>query len=72
MRIREENRNMFLLGAVTLCCAVAAGTLAIVKPVFGEAPKNQVADSRPVEAAAPAAVRVVGAPFVPNVTPRER
>ena len=63
---------MFLLGAVTVCCAVMAGTLALFEPVFGEAPKNQVAESRPVEPAAPTAVRVVGAPFVPNVTPRER
>jgi len=63
---------MFLLGAVTLCCAVVAGTLALLEPVFGQAPQRQVADSRPIDAEAPAAVRVVGAPFVPNVNPRQR
>ena len=61
---------MFLLAAVTLCCAVVAGTFTLLAPVFGQAPERQVADSRPVDAGA--AVRVVGAPFVPNVNPRER
>jgi len=72
MRIREENRNMFLLAAVALCCAIVAGTFALLEPVLGRAPERQVADSGPVDAEAPAAVRVVGAPFVPNVNPRQR
>jgi hypothetical protein len=73
MQIRADHRNIFLLGAVTLCCVVVAGTLALYEPVFGQAPERRVADnSRPVDAAAPAAVRVVGAPFVPNVNPRQR
>ncbi|MDA9536637.1 hypothetical protein ACM41_10225 [Bradyrhizobium sp. CCBAU 21362] len=72
MRIRADHRDILLLGGVTLCCVVVAGALALYEPVFGQAPERQVADSRPVEAAAPAAVRVVGAPFVPNVNPRER
>jgi hypothetical protein len=72
MRIREENRNMFLLGAVTLCCAVVAATLALFDPVFGQAPEKQFADGRPVEPAIREPVRVVGAPFMPNVNPRER
>ncbi len=72
MRIREDNRNMFLLTTVTLCCAVVAGALAVLEPVFGEAPEKQVADSRPIDSTTQASVRVVGgAPFVPNVNPRQ-
>lgn len=63
---------MFLLGAVTLCCAVVVATLALFEPVFGQAPEKLVADSSPTEAAGREPVRVVGAPFVPNVNPRER
>lgn len=59
---------MFLLTTVTLCCAVVAGALAVLEPVFGEPPEKQVADSRPIDRS----VRVVGAPFVPNVNPRQR
>jgi hypothetical protein len=78
MRIREENRNIFLLAAVTLFCGVAAGTVMLLEPVFGQGPEKasserQVADSRPIDATALAPVRVVGGtPFVPNVTPRQR
>jgi hypothetical protein len=72
MQIRADHRNIFLLGAVTLCCVVVAGTLALYEPVLGQAPERRVADNRPVNAATPAAVRVVGAPFVPNVNPRQR
>ncbi len=77
MRIREENRNAVLLTAVTLCCAVVAGTLALLEPVFGQdpekqGPEKQVADNRPIDATAEVPVRVVGAPFVPNVNPRRR
>jgi hypothetical protein len=72
MRIREDDRNMFLLTTVTLCCAVVAGALAVLEPVFGEAPEKQVADnSRPIDLSAQGPVRVVGAPFVPNVNPRQ-
>ena len=63
---------MFLLGAAALCCTVAAGTLALAAQVSGQAPEKQIAENRAVDVAAPAAVRVVGAPFVPNVKPRER
>lgn len=63
---------MFLLTAVTLCCAVVAGALAVLQPVFGAPPEKQVADSRPVDSSAQASIRVVGAPFVPNVNPRQR
>ena len=72
MRIREDNRNMFLLAVVTLCCAVVAGTLALLEPVRGQGPETRVAESRPVDAVAEAPVRVVGAPFVPNINPRAR
>jgi hypothetical protein len=72
MQIRQENRNVFLLGAVTLCCVVVAGMLALLAPVFGQMPESQIADSRSVDVAPPAPVRVVGAPFAPNVNPRER
>ncbi|UWU81322.1 hypothetical protein N2603_17760 [Bradyrhizobium huanghuaihaiense] len=63
---------MFLLGAVTLCCAIVAGTLALLEPVFGRTPERQVAERNSADVAAPLEVRVVGAPFVPNVKPRER
>lgn len=63
---------MFLLTTVTLCCAVVAGALAVLEPVFGEPPEKQVADRRPIDSSAQASVRVVGAPFVPNVNPRQR
>ncbi|MBR0792707.1 hypothetical protein JQ631_26840 [Bradyrhizobium manausense] len=63
---------MVLLSTVTLCCAVVAGALAVLEPVFGQAPDQQVAESRPIDSASPASVRVVGAPFVPNVNPRQR
>ena len=72
MLIRKENRNVLLLTTVALCCVVIAGTLALLEPVLGQSPERQVADSRPIEAVAPAPVRVVGAPFVPNVNPRQR
>ena len=71
MRIREDNRDMVLLTTVTLCCAVVAGALAVLEPVFGQAREKQVADSRPIDAASQPPVRVVGAPFVPNVNPRQ-
>lgn len=63
---------MFLLTTVTLCCAVVAGALAVLQPVFGAPSGKRVADSRPVDSSAQASVRVVGAPFVPNVNPRQR
>jgi len=71
MRIREDNRNIILLTTVTLCCAVVAGTLAVLEPVFGEASGKRTVDSKPIVSAAEVSVRVVGAPFVPNVNPRQ-
>jgi len=77
MRIREDNRNIFLLTAVALCCAVVAGAFAVLAPVFGQSPEMQIADDREIDSppptqASPATVRVIGAPFVPNVNPSQR
>jgi len=77
MRIREDNRDMFLLATVALCCAGVAGALSVLEPVFGEPSGKQVADSRPIDSrpineSTRGPVRVVGAPFVPNVNPRQR
>lgn len=71
MRMREDNRNIVLLTTVTLCCAVVAGTLAVLEPVFGEASAKRVVDNKPIDRAAQVSVRVVGTPFVPNVNPRQ-
>jgi len=76
MRIREENRNMILLATVTLCCSAVAGTLALFEPAPGRAPDKLVADRAVIDPTprtpAQIPVRVVGAPFEPNVNPRER
>jgi hypothetical protein len=72
MRIREDNRNMFLLSTVTLCCGAVAGTFALFEPTPGLAPAKQMAERAAGDVTAPAPVRVVGAPFAPNVNPRER
>ncbi|OAF06218.1 hypothetical protein AYJ54_20065 [Bradyrhizobium centrolobii] len=63
---------MFLLAMVTLCCAVVAGTIALFEPVSGQMPDQRVAASEPIDMAAQPPVRVVGAPFAPNINPRER
>ena len=74
MRIREENRNMVLLGTVTLCCAAVSGTLALLEPVFAPASTETASTASPFVSVArrDEPVRVVGAPFVPNVDPRQR
>lgn len=76
MRIREENRNMILLATVTLCCSAVAGTWALFEPAPGRAPDKLVADRAVIDLTprtpAQIPVRVVGAPFEPNVNPRER
>lgn len=68
MRIREENRNIFLLATVTLCCSALAGAIALFEP----APAKQQAEATAIGMIAPTPVRVVGAPFEPNLNPRER
>ncbi len=75
MRIREENRNMFLLATVTLCCGTVAGTLTLLEPMLARAPARLGAERPAVDlprTAVQTPVRVVGAPFEPNVNPRER
>jgi hypothetical protein len=66
MRVREENCNMVLLTAVTLFTAIVA-----VIASWWEGPQTASAKP-PVYLAEQTPVRVVGAPFVPNVIPRER
>jgi hypothetical protein len=65
MRIREENRNMVLLGTVTLLAAAVAAALALLEP-------TTPVQTAPAYLPDSTSVRVVGgAPFVPNVNPRE-
>ncbi len=65
MRIPEENRNIVLLATVTLLTALVAGVVSIIDP-------SPPAASEPAYVTEHAAVRTVGAPFAPNVNPRER
>jgi hypothetical protein len=76
MRLREENCNMVLLATVTLVSAMVAiiagcwqgPPLATAKPpvyVVGRAVADRAVADR-------TEVRVIGAPFVPNVNPRDR
>lgn len=73
MRVREENCNMILLTAVTLFSA----TVAIIVGVW-QGPPSAAAEASPPDkppiylAADRTPVRVVGAPFVPNLNPRDR
>jgi hypothetical protein len=85
MKIREENCNLVLLAVVTLFTLAIAGGATLLKPVSA-ADKNPVyVAGRTVGSAASASsggaannptrqapVRVVGAPFVPNINPSER
>jgi hypothetical protein len=73
MRVREENRNMVLLAAVTLVSLVVAGVVALYEPATArQEAARQEAASPPAYRADSTPVRVVGAPFVPNTNPRER
>jgi hypothetical protein len=65
MRVREENRNIVLLAAVTLVCALLAVTADAFEPEAWTAQTTTKAatDQTPV--------RVVGVPFVPNTNPRK-
>jgi hypothetical protein len=66
MRIPEEDSNMVLLATVTLFAAAIAGVVALVEPTpapIETKPVVYLADQTPV--------RVIGAPFEPNVNPRE-
>ena len=72
MRTREADRNIALLGAVTLLSVAAAGVVALLDPV--SAPAS--ATSRPATNRAAAddriPIRIVGTPFVPNTNPGQR
>lgn len=87
MRISEDNRNLVLLATVALCCAMVAGTAALVDPAEAPLRTQRVADSGAVApigqasvqrasveqaSAEQSSVRVIGPPFVPNVNPRQR
>ncbi|WP_025037079.1 hypothetical protein [Bradyrhizobium sp. DOA9] len=65
---------MILLATVTLCCSAFAGTLALLEQAPGRARDELLADRADPTPRTPAQipVRVVGAPFEPNVNPRER
>jgi hypothetical protein len=69
MRIPEENCNMILLAAVTLVSTAIVGGMALLEPAPAQAtaqaaPPSYLMDATPV--------RVVGAPFVPNIDPHRR
>ena len=68
MRVREEDRNLVLLAAVTLVGVIVAGIATLFEPVTA---KPEIART-PAYLADSTPVRVVGAPFVPNTNPRER
>jgi hypothetical protein len=83
MRVREENCNMVLLAVVTLFTAGIAGGATLVASAADRNPVHFAVRSARAEPAPPAdtqivnvgdqkAVRVIGAPFVPNTNPRER
>ncbi|MGY8637202.1 hypothetical protein RAD15_32510 [Bradyrhizobium sp. 14AA] len=67
---------MVLLAAVTLCCGAVAGTFTLFEPVLGQAPERPRVERAATDVIARTpvqmSVRVVGAPFEPNVNPRER
>lgn len=74
MRVREENCNMLLLGAVTAFSVAVAGIVYVVEP--GPEPRPQAIKQaeaiKPVHVTDQLPVRVIGTPFVPNTNPRER
>ena len=83
MRIREENCNMVLLAVVTLFTAAIAGgaslvgstetkTASIADRTSPRAEQPPSPDKQIIHVSDQPAVRVVGAPFVPNTNPRER
>ncbi|RQH15671.1 hypothetical protein [Bradyrhizobium sp. RP6] len=75
MRISEENRNIVLLATVMMCCGAVAGTLTLLEPALGPDREERVAERAVIDVTRTSIqtqVRVVGAPFEPNVNPRER
>ena len=83
MRIQEENRNIVLLSGVCLVSALIAGAATVLEPTSGvnksrpvylahAAATSSTAERKPAQPAEPIAVRVIGAPFLPNTNPRQR
>jgi hypothetical protein len=73
MRVREENCNMILLMAVTLFSAIVAIIAGVWQGLQSIAAEASPRDKPPIYLAADRApIRVVGAPFVPNLNPRDR
>ena len=79
MKIREENCNMFLLAVVTVFTVVIAASASLVGPAdkapirFAARAEQASTPDMPIAYVADQpAVRVVGAPFMPNTNPRER
>jgi hypothetical protein len=71
MRLREENCNMVLLATVTLVSAIVAiiaGRWQGPPPAAAKPPVSVAVQT----VADPTEIRVVGAPFVPNINPRDR
>jgi acid phosphatase class B len=67
MRVREDNRNLVLLAAVTLVCAF----IALAAAAFDPSASTAQTASKQAALADQTPVRVVGVPFVPNTNPRE-
>ncbi len=70
MKVREEDRNMVLLGSVALVCALIALISTAFEPTSSTAQtaNRQTALADQVDHTP---VRVVGVPFVPNTNPRD-
>lgn len=79
MKIREENCNMLLLAVVTVFTVIVAAGSSLREsadkaPVHYAARAEQApaSDTPIVSVTDQPAVRIVGAPFVPNTNPRQR
>jgi hypothetical protein len=82
MKIREENCNLVLLAVVTLFTLAIAGGATLLEPVSATDKNPVYVAGRTAGSAAATSgstvdprqtpVRMVGAPFVPNINPRER
>ena len=73
MRVPEENCNMVLLATVTLFSAIVAMIAGLWQGPQSAAAEASPAYKPPIYlAAGRTPVRVVGAPFVPNLNPRDR
>jgi ABC-type phosphate transport system substrate-binding protein len=71
MRLREENCNMILLATVTLVSTMVAAIASWwqAPPSAATRPPVSIANQTVADQTE---IRVVGAPFVPNINPRDR